>query len=75
MSLEIRCEFCGEEVNPNAGTTWRRIAGWERHAGKAGTRAGGGSDIVLREPTGELACPTCIARLKSGVAVEQESLL
>lgn len=68
------CFFCGEPVNPASRSVWRRVKGWERKAPSGSTRAGG-SDISMREPTGEFACDICIVRLKSGVSPDQISLL
>lgn len=53
---------------------YRRVVGWEAKASVHG-RPGGGSDVSLREPTGDYACITCIDRLKSGLNVGQEALL
>lgn len=68
------CFFCGEPVDPTARTTWRRVRGWERKAPSSSTRAGG-SDISMRESTGEVACDVCIVRVKTGVSPGQVSLL
>lgn len=67
------CVHCAAEINPQ--TDYRRVLAWERKAQSASRR--GGSDIVLREPTGVdlWSCMFCIERLKRGVSVEQESLL
>ena len=74
MTFAVTCPLCGELVDPVAPTTWRRISGWERSAHRAGARAGGGSDIVLREPVGDYAHPECIARAKAGLSAGQEAL-
>lgn len=72
--MKTTCTYCHEPVNPDDRTVWRRIQGWERKASSASSRAGG-SDISMREPTGEFACALCITRLKTGVTPGQTSLL
>ena len=67
--MTVYCYFCGEPVDPNLRSSWRSITGWER-PGKQG-----GSDIVLREPTGAYAHPYCIDRTRDGVNVRQETLV
>ena len=70
----MSCYFCGEPIlEPK--TSYTQITGWERMAGIRPSGKQGGSDIYLREPTGEVACETCITKLRAGVALEQESLL
>ena len=59
------CPFCGEPVDPQASSTWRRIQGWEKKA--EGVTRRSGSDITLREPLDEYAHAGCIALEKSGV--------
>jgi len=71
--MNVQCTYCGREVDPRAQSTYRRVVGWERKAFAASRR--GGSDITLREPRDEYACPTCVDRLQAGVSVNQESLL
>lgn len=68
------CIYCRESVDPNDRAVWRRIQGWERKASSASSRAGG-SDISMRETTGEFACALCITRLKTGITPGQTSLL
>jgi len=67
--MTMTCWFCGKPVNPALRETYRSISGWER-PGKAG-----GSDIVLREPTGSYAHPTCIMLTRNGLNVRQETLV
>jgi len=69
------CSYCGEPVDPLARTTWTRVVGWQRMAGVRASGKHGGSDIAFRETRHEWACPTCIVRLRNGLAVGQESLL
>lgn len=69
--MNASCHYCGAEMNVRF--MWKRIQGWEAKA-QAGSRKSG-SDIVLREPTGELACETCIGRLRRGVSPEQGKLV
>ncbi len=68
----VPCHFCGEPVDAVSRTTWRRVVGWERKA-QASTRKSG-SDIALREPRDEYACPDCVDRRRAGV-VGQGTLL
>jgi hypothetical protein len=70
---EVSCTYCGEPIDPEARTTWRRVLGWER-AGMAPSRKGG-RDVVQREGLQEWACPSCVDRLRRGVAAGQGSLL
>jgi hypothetical protein len=69
--VNVTCFYCGETVaEANA---YRRVTGWERKA--AGASRKGGSDVTLREPTGEHACMWCVDRLRRGVNVSQEQML
>lgn len=68
-----RCPFCGNEIDPADRLVWRRVTGWERKG--IGQARRGGSDIVLREPTGEAAHPECIDREQSGIHYRQETLI
>jgi hypothetical protein len=69
--VSVECVFCGELVPESL--AYLRVLGWERKAMVASRK--GGSDIVLREALDEHACAGCIARLKAGINVAQESLL
>ena len=69
--MTVRCGICGELVPESL--AYRRISGWEQKARVASRR--GGSDIVLREHHDEFACAGCIARLKAGINVAQETLV
>ena len=72
--MKVACALgCGELVDTNNKSTYRRVTGWERKAW-AETRKSG-SDIVLREPLDEYAHPACIARVRAGLNVRQEALL
>ncbi len=73
--MTVYCYFCGEPVDPNDRATWRSISGWERSAGVRASGKHGGSDIVLRAPTGGYAHPFCIDRTRDGVNVRQETLV
>lgn len=66
------CAYCGHAVDPDARSTWRRVQGWERKA--QGETRRGGSDIVLRELVGGLACESCIAKRQAGVSEFQLEL-
>lgn len=69
------CAYCGEAVDPTKRSTYRRVVGWERKAGRRLSGAHGGSDISLREPLDEWAHPACVDRAKRGVHAHQEALL
>lgn len=64
------CSICGEPVDDRARGTYREITGWERVRD-----AGGANAITVRRETGRVACPPCIARVKSGVAPTQGRLV
>lgn len=73
--MKILCFYgCGTEVDPESRTAWRRVTGWERKSFNTGARRGG-SDISMREPTGELACDACMMRVKQGLNPQQGSLM
>lgn len=69
------CALCGRLVDPIAPSTWQRMTGWERIAGIRASGKHGGSDIRLRERQQEWAHDHCIAKAKSGVSVQQGSLI
>lgn len=67
----MSCSLCQRQLE--SGTpTYRRVQGWERRS--QGPSRRGGSDIVLREPTGEVACWACVERVRLGLAPTQETL-
>ena len=68
----MTCTHCSTSLD--ATTAFTRVQGWEKRA-NASTSRKGGSDITLRERLDEHACHRCVDRLKSGLSVEQESLL
>jgi hypothetical protein len=73
--MKTFCYFgCGTEVDPNMRGTWRQIIGWEHKSPKSSSRRGG-SDISMREPTGQYACDQCMMRVKSGLSPQQGALL
>lgn len=67
------CSYCGTAIDPLARATYRRVVGWERKAISASRKSG--SDITLREPRDEYACPSCISRLQSSLNPGQVSLI
>lgn len=72
--MNLRCHFCGHEIDPRLQTVWRQVTGWERKATSSSRK--GGSDIVLREPVPDrVACNTCVEAAKRGVGPLQESLI
>lgn len=73
--MKIYCYYgCGREVDPTDRTVWRRITGWEHRSPMTSSRRGG-SDISMREPTGEYACHACVSRVKAGLNPQQGALL
>ena len=73
--MNVACTYCGVTLDPTSRSVYRRVVGWERIAGRRVSGKHGGSDISLREPRDQWACTHCIDRLRSGVAIEQGSLL
>ena len=73
--LDATCYFCDQPIDPLARETWRRVVGWERHAGVRASGKHGGSDITLREPRDQYAHPLCISRYKQGVNANQGTLV
>lgn len=69
--MTLTCFYCPKPINP--AVDHPRKIGWE-YKSKSPSRRGG-SDIILREPTGEWACVRCVQRLQSGLPVGQEALL
>lgn len=52
---------------------YRGVRGWEEPGRGVGGKSG--SSLVLREPSGEVACVECVTRLKLGFNANQESLV
>lgn len=72
--MKVLCFYgCGTEIDPTDRYVWRRVTGWEHRASTMGSRRGG-SDITMREPTGEFACDTCVRRMKAGINPRQEGM-
>lgn len=65
----LSCCKCGRELEPPADRHYAQVTGWERPG--RGLHSRSGSSLVLRQRTGQIACAMCIAKLASGVAVEQ----
>jgi hypothetical protein len=66
------CPLCGQPVHdPDLGVV--EVAGFELKSQQASRR--GGSDIVLREPTGRVAHPDCVVRARAGLSPLQEQLV
>lgn len=68
----MNCSLCGHPLSPTD-TPWRQVVAWEKKA--SGPSRRGGSDLVLREPTGEFAHGYCVGRVRDGLAPLQEALL
>jgi hypothetical protein len=69
------CHYCDEPVDVTNWRVWQRIVGWERKTRVRDTGTRGGSDITLREPRDEYACPDCVAKLQAGIHAGQGSLV
>lgn len=65
------CSICNRPI-VDINRCFHRVAGWERKAQVASRKSG--SDIVLREPTGELACEDCIRKIKLGIGAGTSEL-
>jgi hypothetical protein len=53
----VRCDGCGEEVDPRAAGTFREVTGWVQ------ARKGGGAHAIKgQKPTGRFACRWCAER-------------
>lgn len=68
--MSASCHFCGCGILDSA-RIYARVSGWQTKG--TGESRKSGSDIVLREPTGEVACAACITRLKAKIPAGQES--
>lgn len=69
----MKCQFCPKEItDPTGRGFFERVTGWQTK-GAAESRKGG-SDIVLREGTGEFACGECILKMKQKVNAAQAAL-
>lgn len=69
--MTLTCSKCGREIAER--DAYHGVHGWERKSSIASRRSG--SDITLRRQTGELACSECITRLKTGLDVNQGTLV
>lgn len=57
-----------------AGDPWYgEVRAWEKPG--RGVSGQSGSSLVLREPTGRVACSKCITRLQNGLSPDQEPLV
>ena len=56
------CHFCGAEMTRlNSPGSWHQTVGWVQK------RSGGGAHAVsLSEPTGRVACPSCMSLKRAG---------
>lgn len=64
------CSICGQGPMPDGQEHWDEIRGWA-----VSNRPGGGTHHVAgREPTGRVACVSCVTRIRSGVPTEQGRL-
>ena len=61
------CLLCHTELNKDDPTLWKQVIGWVGGPRKDSMR--------LREDTGHLAHDACVAKLQSGQAIDQQSLL
>ena len=61
---------CNRLIDERYETVWRKVSGWEHKRDDGGT-----NHIALRTPENTFMCDACMTRLRSGVPIEQESLL
>jgi hypothetical protein len=70
----MRCEDCGEPLNPNRNGVYREVTGWVRHRGPGGSNA-----VTFPVETGKLLCGGCMERRKLndkyGIVPGQTSLM
>jgi hypothetical protein len=72
--IDIRCELCGEPVDPDNPGTWQAATVWRRSAGIRPSGKQGGSDSALPKWQQQWAHPWCVDKAQAGV-LGQESLL
>lgn len=63
------CRWCAQKVDPER--AWRRESGYVRPRAQGGTNA----LAIRREHLDDLACDSCISKMKRGIAPTQEALL
>lgn len=68
----LECAKCGRELTPPAERHYIEIVGWEKPG--RGAHGNSGSSLVLRGPTGRLACVGCITAEQYGVTPSQMTL-
>ena len=65
VAILASCKLCGRPID-NVRDAWRESAGW--------VSPNGAKAMTGAHQTGELAHATCVAAIRSGVNVSQESL-
>lgn len=70
MSAWPRCVNCGHPIEPSDTNKLVEVIGWAKLRD-----AGGQNHVIDRRETGRVMCGECAIRLRSGLPVEQESLI
>lgn len=66
----MNCRYCDTEISVTTDSgNYRLVTGWVK------LRARGANEVALAEDLFEYACRLCMGRLKSGIALGQETLL
>lgn len=65
-NTSTRCALCYKPVLPHDKDTWKQVIGWVGGPRKDSMR--------LREDTGSYAHDSCVAKIQSGQALDQESM-
>lgn len=68
--MMVRCMYCDREMRLTDHGVHHEVHGFEQKRSR-----GGANKIVLRTETGRVACSRCIFERKSGVNINQGSLL
>ena len=70
--MTITCAKCGRELPPPVDRHYVEVSGWEKPG--RGLHGRSGSSLVLRGPTGRIACAGCITAEQYGVTPAQMTL-
>jgi hypothetical protein len=71
--VTTECHYCRKLIFPDDDVR-QAVWGWEARA-ETRTSRKGGSDIQLRQPFNRFAHTKCIALVRAGVSVDQETLV
>lgn len=62
----LRCSSCSLLFDERIVVMWSKVEGWEKKRD-----AGGTNHVALRTPLDEFMCPTCMDKLRNGLAAGQ----